>query len=135
MPDLAVPTVAYLKGLPATVTLDVPGGKLLLCHGAGTDDMAQVLPHDRGHALASNEAWTRVLFDPDVRFMVCGHTHQAMLRQFARGSGRSPLVVVNAGSLARDAPPGFVVLDLARGTVDFHRIENGAPRRETCAVL
>jgi predicted phosphodiesterase len=122
MTSISTNAIAFLKSLPASVTLDIPEGKLLLCHGVGDNDMQELKPHDSGYALASNDALLKVLFDPAIAIMACGHTHVPMVRKFERGAGKKPLVVVNAGTLARDDHPGFAVLDTAGMRVDFFRI-------------
>lgn len=142
MTQLSVESIALLKGLPSTVSLDLPAfarhppGKLLLCHGVGGNDMARLNPDDRGYAISSNEDLLAILFNPGVHVMVGGHTHRPMLRRFERGSGKSPLWVVNPGTLAREDDPGFAILDLTAARVDFHRVERtGAIAHVSCAVL
>jgi predicted phosphodiesterase len=122
MTSLTPLSIEMLKTLPRTVTLDVPGGKLLLCHGVGDNDMMRLGPDDAGYAISSNEELLKVLFDATITVMVCGHTHSPMVRRFERGSGKLPLVVVNAGTLAREDAPGFAILDTARRRVEFHSI-------------
>lgn len=124
MTALAPASIAFLKSLPPTFHTDVPGGKLLLCHGVGESDMRQVKPDDSGYAISSNDDLLKILFDPSIAIMVSGHTHVAMLRRFERGGGKPPLFVVNAGTLAREDGPGFLVLDLAARRVDFHTIDD-----------
>jgi predicted phosphodiesterase len=120
MTSLATLTIEMLKTLPRTVTLDIPGGKLLLCHGVGDNDMIRLNADDSGYAISSNEDLLKVLFDASIHVMVCGHTHRPMVRRFERGSGKAPLVVVNAGTLAREDSPGFAILDTATRRVEFH---------------
>ncbi len=122
MTELAIETVTFLKSLPVTIVLDVPGGKLLLCHGVGENDMQRLVPDDHGYAIASNDALLKVLFDPTIRIMVGGHTHVPMVRRFERGPGKPPLVVVNPGTLARHDKPGFAILDTNTKKVGFYRI-------------
>lgn len=142
MTQLSVESITLLKSLPQTVTLDVPPftrhppGKLLLCHGVGTNDMARLTPEDRGYAISSNEDLLGILFNPAIHVMVGGHTHRPMLRRFGRSSDKCPLWIVNPGTLARDDEPGFAILDLAVGRVDFHRFEpSGAITHVSCGVL
>lgn len=122
MTSLAPESIELLKTLPAMIPIDVPGGKLLLCHGIGDNDMRRLGPDDSGYAISTNDDLLKVLFDASISMMVCGHTHTPMVRRFERGSGKPALIVVNAGTLAREDAPGFVVLDLAARRVDFHRI-------------
>ncbi len=123
MTALAPASIALLKTLPATLTLDLPRGKLLLCHGIGPNDMGRLGPDDGRRAISSNEDLLTVLFDGNVAFMVSGHTHRPMARRFERGLGKPALIVVNAGTLAREEDPGFAVLDTAALRVDFHHID------------
>ena len=122
MTALAPASIALLKSLPSTLTIDLPLGKLLLCHAVGTNDMQKLGPDDSGYAISSNEDLLKVLFDPSIAIMVCGHTHVPMVRRFERGAGKTPLVVVNAGTLAREDNPGFVILDTEARRGDFFRI-------------
>lgn len=122
MTALAASSIELLKSLPTTVIIDTPAGKLLLCHGTGDNDMQRLGPSDSGYALSSNEDLLKVLFDASIAIMVCGHTHEPMLRKFERGGGKSPLVVVNAGTLAREDKPGFVILDVEKRRADFFAI-------------
>ncbi|MBX3226093.1 MAG: metallophosphoesterase family protein [Labilithrix sp.] len=137
MTDLAVESIGFLKELPQTVSIDVAGGKLLLCHGVGANDMCKLGPDDYGYAISSNDDLLKVLFDPTIRVMVGGHTHKTMARRFERGTGKPPLFVVNPGTLARDHGPGYAVLDLARARVDFHALpsDGGAPTHVSTAAL
>ncbi len=122
MTELAPESIAFLKALPPTRTVPTPDGILLLCHGVGENDMTMLRPSDRGYALSSNDDLLRVLFDPRIAIMVGGHTHLTMMRRFERGDGKSPLWVVNPGTLARENQPGFAVLDLVARHVSFFRI-------------
>lgn len=122
MTALAPASVELLKSLPATLTIDVPGGKLLLCHGIGDNDMRRLGPDDGGYAISSNDDLLKVLFDASISIMVCGHTHTPMVRRFERGAGKAALVVVNAGTLAREDGAGFAILDVSERRVAFHSI-------------
>lgn len=115
-------SIDLIKSLPRTVSIDVPGGKLLLCHGIGENDMRKLGPEDGGYAISSNDDLLKVLFDATVAVMVGGHTHKPMVRRFERGGGKPALIVVNPGTLAREDGSGFAVLDLSARRVDFHRI-------------
>jgi predicted phosphodiesterase len=138
MTDLAIESIGYLKELPETHKLDIDavGGKLLLCHGVGTNDMCRLTPDDYGYAISSNTDLLAVLFDPNIRVMVGGHTHKPMLRRFARAAGKAPLFVVNPGTLARDNEPGYAILDIRGARTDFYRLpESGTPAHVSTAML
>jgi predicted phosphodiesterase len=119
MTSLAIESIEMIKTLPKTMMIDIPGGRLLLCHGVGEDDMQRVTAEDRGQAISTNEELLKILFDATISIMVCGHTRQPMLRRFERGPGKPPLIVINAGTLAREDDPGFVILDVVARRVDF----------------
>ncbi len=125
MTALAPLSIDLLKSLPRTVSIDVPGGRLLLCHGIGENDMRQLGPDDGGYAISSNDDLLKVLFDGTIAVMVGGHTHKPMVRRFERGGGKPALIVVNPGTLAREDGSGFAVLDLGTRRVDFYRISDG----------
>lgn len=103
--ELSAETLRWLDALPATRTFDSAAGKLLLCHGVGDDDMARLLPDDELPAHSQSPALQKVVAQ-HYEVMVCGHTHQPMVRVFFG------LLVVNAGTLSRKDSPGFVHVDL-----------------------
>ena len=70
-------------------------GAMLLCHGFGEDDMATVRPEDEGYALESNFALQALMESRKHRFVICGHSHQPMVRSI------QPLTIINAGTLDR----------------------------------
>ena len=82
--------VALLADLPHPVVVDVEGfGPVLFCHGTPRDDEEVVLVDSR---LAR---WAEVFVDvpPEVKTVVCGHTHMPFLRLVDRR------LVVNPGSI------------------------------------
>jgi predicted phosphodiesterase len=125
MTKLAPPSIELLKSLPPTLTVDVAGGRLLLCHGVGDNDMCRLNAEDRGYAISSNEDLLKVLFDATVAIMVCGHSHRAYVRRFERGGGKPALVVVNPGTLARGDEPGFAILDPEARRIDLYAFDGG----------
>lgn len=101
--DVDEASIEWLARLPPTWTGETVSGTLLLCHAVGDDDMIRLSPDDDASALAGNDPLQRVL-GSGVEIMVCGHTHQPMVRTLFG------LLVVNAGTLADQ--PGFVHVDL-----------------------
>lgn len=82
--------VALLAGLPHPAEITVRGfGRVVLCHGTPRDDEEVVLVD------SSLDRWAEVLadLDPDVRTVVCGHTHMPFVRLVDRR------LVVNPGSV------------------------------------
>ncbi|MDC0667595.1 metallophosphoesterase family protein [Nannocystis radixulma] len=116
--DLAPATLAYLAALPPTRRLATVRGDLLLGHGVGPDDMVRLRPHHSGYDLEANFALTDLLADRSLPLAAGGHTHQRMVRAFARPAGPS-LVFINPGTLHPDHESGFAVVDLERGHVAY----------------
>lgn len=124
--DLAPESRAYVASLPATRRLESVAGPILLCHGLGEDDMAQLRPHDEGYALACIDALPP-LRTSDLALVVGGHTHQRMVRRFGA------LTIVNAGTLSSPAAaeaPCFLLADLDAGFVQFFDLDSDANVRE-----
>jgi predicted phosphodiesterase len=116
---------AFVAALPRTLAYATPFGSALLCHGLGENNDASVERSDDENAVKSNVELQKLIADPLVRIVMNGHTHEAMVRHFAG------LTIVNAGSLHRDYESGFVIVDLAVGTVEFLTVDGagvGAPR-------
>ncbi|HVH46482.1 MAG TPA: metallophosphoesterase family protein [Labilithrix sp.] len=112
--DVDPSALAFLASLPASCVLPTIAGPLLLCHGLGDDDMNRLLPDDFGYALSANDALRALIESRDVAFVINGHTHRRMVRKF------EPLTVINAGTLARDHEPGFVVVDFEARHAEFY---------------
>jgi len=109
----------FLDALPTTRRFETPLGPMLLCHGLGANDMAGLFPEDSGYALEANEVLRRILAS-DVRVVVAGHTHRRMVRRIG------PVVFINPGTLLRIHTPGFAIVDLAEGFVDFVDVDDPA---------
>lgn len=109
---------AFFAGLPRTRRLATVSGDLLLCHGVGEDDMAELRSDTKGYALAAIEGLRELWFDPELTYMIGGHTHERMVRAFPG------LVVINAGTLRREAP-GFVRVDFERREVRCFDLRGG----------
>lgn len=82
--------VDLLAGLPHPVTIEVDGfGPVVFCHGTPRDDEEVVLVDTR------LSRWAEVFadLDPQIRTVVCGHTHMPFVRLVDRR------LVVNSGSV------------------------------------
>ena len=111
----------FLQGLPSTRTFQTPQGTLLLCHGVANDDMAVLTPETQGYGLQSILPLRDVMLDPDVVFMVGGHTHRKMVRQFVG------LIMINAGTLYREHDPCFLLLDFDASLATYYEPSEGCP--------
>ena len=111
--DLADDALAFISGLPVQRRFSTPAGSLLLSHGVGSDDEAWLSPETRGYALREIHTLHELMLDDSVQFMVGGHTHERMVRQFGG------LTVVNAGTIHREFEQSFTVIDFAQMRVEF----------------
>jgi predicted phosphodiesterase len=109
-------TRAWLETLPPTRELETARGKLLLCHGVGDDDMAVLTPDSRGYGLQT--ALEPIRNRTDLALVVGGHTHQRMVRNLG------PFTFINAGTLHRDFPASFGLVDLVEGRVTFFELDH-----------
>jgi putative phosphoesterase len=85
--QLGAGRVRDLAGLPETVTLELPCGRMLFCHGSPRSD-EEILT-----AATTEDRLAPILAGVDADIVVCGHTHV----QFDRRAGTVRLV--NAGSV------------------------------------
>lgn len=105
-------TSDFLETLPPTRQLETPLGKLLLCHGVGSDDMASIYPGGPSEPIV--EVLTKAGILGQMAILVSGHTHQRMVRTVAG------MTLVNAGTLRWEEQPCVAVLDLAKGSLQFY---------------
>ena len=110
---------AFVDGLPTMRRYATPNGTALLCHGVGEDDEAWLLPDTRGYALQDIPTLRELMLDEEVQFMLCGHTHERMVRVFPG------LTVINAGTIHRKDEQSFLVLDFGAMRVEFYSAADG----------
>ena len=103
--------VDFFQSLPPTRTIDTPAGKLLLCHGVGSDDMQRLGPDDDGYALTSNLE-LQTLLTQDFAVAIGGHTHERMDRTFGT------LRFINAGTLLRTHDPCFGIVTIVDARIE-----------------
>lgn len=105
---------SFLESLPKTRLYQTPAGNALLCHGVGEADEAWLLPDSKGYALQDIPTLRELMLDDEVQFMLCGHTHERMVRVF------HGLTVVNAGTIHRKNEQTFCVVDFVKMHVEFY---------------
>ena len=113
-------TWEFLRALPLIIEVQTIAGTLLLCHGMGTRDMGRLEPGDYGYGLENNLDLLNIYLQPDIAFVVAGHTHKLMVRRFDRAG--NPLTVINAGQLKHHLGAVFALADFASGIVQFFEI-------------
>ncbi len=117
---LSAPTRRYLEKLPQTARIETTRGEALVCHAVGEDDLFFLNADTRGYSLQPvMPILQKLMLDPSLGYMVAAHTHHRMVRVF------QGLVVINAGTLHDDGPPGFIVADFAKGRVETFDFEDG----------
>lgn len=122
--ELSAKTLQYLATLPTTFDIATPFGLVMLCHGLGDNDMAQVQAHERGKELDDNEALQLLLNAARYRAVINGHTHKAGVIEL------EGLTLINAGTLRRDRSPCCSVADFGAGEVVFYDITDAGPATE-----
>lgn len=106
----------FLQKLPPTRSYDSEKGRVLLCHGMGENDMNGVTEDDYGYGLENNDELQALLRSQEYRFVLCGHTHRRMVRDFGG------VTVINAGTLFREHEPCFTWVNFGESAVVFYEI-------------
>jgi predicted phosphodiesterase len=122
-------TRQFLAGLPATREFATAVGPLLLCHGLGENDLAQLKPWDEGYALQANEDLQELVRERRYALVVGGHTHRRMVRTF------QGVTVINAGTLVPEHEPCFVAVDLTVEQVQFYDLRASSVAPAECVRL
>ena len=112
-PRLSDEAETYLSSLPKTVRFRTAHGDLLMGHGVGDDDLAVLKPTTEAYALQNIMALRDACLDPDLQFLLGGHTHERMVRQLVG------VTAINAGTLMRGDDPCLLILDFNELTAQF----------------
>ncbi|MEZ4287997.1 MAG: metallophosphoesterase family protein [Polyangiales bacterium] len=104
----------FLRSLPRTRMFNTPVGGAMLCHAVGEDDESFLRPSTVGYALQDIAELRRLMLDLDVQFLLCGHTHERMVRAF------TGLTVVNAGTIHADFDASYCLIDFDALTVTHY---------------
>jgi putative phosphoesterase len=104
----------FIGSLPSTQTLETVTGQLLLCHGLGANDMQRLTPDDYGYALQVIEELHTLIRSRKYQFVINGHTHRRMVRQFEH------LSIINAGTLYYAHDPCIAITDFRAKQVRFY---------------
>jgi putative phosphoesterase len=119
----------WLSELPPTLDFRYQDLEILLCHGLRADDMAGVRSSDYGYALEANESLNSLITEARYHYVLCGHTHEALVRRFDH------LTILNPGALYRPHGGDFAVVDFERREMrllschSFAGISDLGPRR------
>lgn len=111
--EISEATRAYLQSLPHSVELQTLGGRLLLGHGLGSNDMSCLYPFDHGPALQNNTTLQAILRGERHRIVISGHTHLRMVREIAG------VTFINAGALHYTREPCCLLLDFQNKVAQF----------------
>ena len=118
--DISQDSTNFIASLPNTSEFNTLAGKLLLCHGLGTNAMARLFPDDYGYAIESNWELQEFILSRQYSFIINGHTHRRMVRAFA------DLTIINAGTLKHEHDPCFAMIDFDEVIVQFYDIDTDA---------
>lgn len=105
--DISTSSLDYLSSLPKTMEIQTPHGLLLLCHGLGNNDMCRLNQDDFDYpyTVENNLELQDILGSKRYAFVVSGHTHRWMIRDY------QGITFVNAGTLKKEHSPGFALLN------------------------
>lgn len=123
--DLSPDALAWLANLPATRTFETPRGELLLCHGLGDDDMVRFVPPGDSEELDE--------LAQSYALVVAGHTHERFVHR-VQARGAQPCFLVNAGTLSTRGEPGFALLDVDGGVVEWFDVDERGHVTQALAV-
>jgi putative phosphoesterase len=110
----------FIRNLPLEMEFKTTSGDLLLCHGLGKKTMGKVRDDDYGYALESNFELQELINKQQYRFVINGHTHYAMVRDFGN------MTVINAGSLLYENPC-FLTIDFTKKFARFYTVDTPVP--------
>ena len=100
----------YLNSLPQNLTVDLPEGRLFICHGTPQSADDYIYPDT---LLSPNQ----FELGKDIRWLVCGNTHWQMARK------DEDLLIINPGSVgqARDKSglAHWAILDSSTNQIEF----------------
>ncbi|QDP99036.1 metallophosphoesterase family protein [Microlunatus elymi] len=119
--------VDLLAGLPHPVIMELDGfGSVAFCHGTPRDDDEVVLVDTR------MDKWAEVFadLDPEIRTVVCGHTHMPFVRLVDRR------LVINPGSIGMPygrAGGNWALLDNGNVTLRHTQVDLTELRRRVVA--
>ena len=113
-------TLAYLDGLPKTLSVPTHCGELLLCHGVLDDDLAKIWPGTATTEIKRSKPLDKLLEQSDnvPSFVVNGHMHFRTLIDF------ETCKLINAGTL-KGLYSGLSVLDLDEQTLSGYDFAPG----------
>jgi len=116
--ELTDDTIQFLHELPRTQRIDTTCGPLLLCHGVGQNDLAQVWPGRRPEEIRRSRALDALIAEGEYRFVINGHMHFRVLMHFHN------LTLMNAGTLM-GVRAGVTILDFEAGTTAVFSAADG----------
>ena len=99
--DLQPATLSFLASLPQCVELPTTDGRLLLSHGVGRNDIAQVWPGSEKLGPQQCQALDNLLQTQRYKYLVHGHIHYRLVLEFQN------FTLINPGALRRNLQPGF----------------------------
>lgn len=116
--ELHEDTAGYLRSLPRSRRLETARGPLLLCHGVGDNDLAQVWPGRTPDQIRRSRDLDTLIEADEYRFLVNGHMHFRVLLNFRN------LTLLNGGTLKGERA-GVTVLDFLTGSITVYTVTDG----------
>lgn len=115
---LAADSLTYLAGLPAVSEIETLRGKLMLCHGMGTNDLQKIWPGSANMPMIQCRKLDELIASGDYRFIINGHMHFRTMIHF------DAMTLINAGTLKGERWPGFMLADFSTQTIKSLRFHS-----------
>ena len=113
--ELSDDNLAYVEQLSRQRSLLTTKGSLLLCHGAGDDDMAKIWPGREPGQEKRSKALDAVIESKRFRYVINGHMHFRVLLDFVG------MTLINAGTI-RGEHAGVSLIDFAGDAVSTYAV-------------
>ena len=105
-------TLNYLESLPKTRSMTLGTQDFLLCHGMGDQDLAKIWPGTERMPVERSSRLDDIIDQGRFSWVINGHVHFQSVIPF------ETTILINAGTLAGNRWPGFLVLDVESQTID-----------------
>ncbi|MFN0250018.1 MAG: metallophosphoesterase family protein [Kofleriaceae bacterium] len=123
--DYSDDVMDWLAELPSTREYTTPTGRLLLCHGIGDDDMAELDYDTFGYGLENLDPLWALVRAKRYRYVVGGHTHKPMVREI------EGIVFINPGTLVATQQPGATIADFTTRVFERYVLSPTVHRSQT----
>ncbi|MFT4719821.1 MAG: putative phosphodiesterase [Candidatus Azotimanducaceae bacterium] len=116
--ELAADSLKYLAALPTVSEIETLRGRLLLCHGMGSNDLQKIWPGSAQLPMIQSRKLDELIAGGDYSFIINGHMHFRTMIHF------DAMTLINAGTLKGERWPGFMLADFSTQMITSLRFHN-----------